>query len=344
MKFIKVFFFLLFAASGFGADLKLTPNLFLSIVKKTQKLEIPGYPTAHNPSIIEVPEGYLLTFRHAPDPKKLWISEVGVVMMNHDWECISEPQILSTRKKGYSTIVPQLEDARILECNGKLMLVYNDNIDVECPKISGRRDMFLAELVNNNGQYEIVNPIKLIQPNDYPLITWQKNWSPFDYNGQVLFSYTINPHQVVVPDLETGLAPPLYSTQFNTKLWRFGMIRGGTPALMVDGEYLSFFHSSCKAKSVVSNGATQLHYFLGAYTFSPEPPFRIKRITPLPLIGDNFYTLTEFPKRVIFPSGYLIKDETIYLVYGKEDCELWMCEIDKNDLYNAFVNFKETDE
>lgn len=58
--------------------------------------------------------------------------------------------------------------------------------------------------------------------------------------------------------------------------WEFGAPRGGTPALLVNGEYLAFFHSK---KRVFKHGTTSKigTYFMGAYTFSSEPPFMLLR-------------------------------------------------------------------
>ena len=74
------------------------------------------------------------------------------------------------------------------------------------------------------------------------------------------------------------------------------------------------------------------HYYMGAYTFSPEPPFNIKKITTFPIIADGFYTPSDYDKRVIFPGGFVSDGEHIYIAYGKDDCEIWIATLDKEEL------------
>lgn len=51
--------------------------------------------------------------------------------------------------------------------------------------------------------------------------------------------------------------------------WNYGELRGGTEAKLVGNQYLAFFHSQGTIHSRFS-----MTYWMGAYTFSKEPPFR----------------------------------------------------------------------
>lgn len=95
------------------------------------------------------------------------------------------------------------------------------------------------------------------------------------------------------------------STQGNID-WDWGILRGGSPALEVDGQYLAFFHSPKEMVTANSRGEKSLHYFMGAYTFSLEPPFAIEKMSLEPIIAKGFYKHTGFkpywhPVRAIFP-------------------------------------------
>src|SRR5205823_5896030 len=124
-----------------------------------------------------------------------------LVQLNEAFEPISQPQLLDTRHD-HKEIPSQSEDARLILCDGKTFVVYNDNLDSTFPSV--RRDMFIAEVLYKNQRFEISTPIKLIHDEIYPTVLWQKNWSPFEWNQTLLFSYCLNPHEVVSPNLKTG--------------------------------------------------------------------------------------------------------------------------------------------
>ena len=76
---------------------------------------------------------------------------------------------------------------------------------------------------------------------------------------------------------------------------------------------------------------------MGAYTFSADPPFAITSYTKKPIVGEGFYTDSNYYKRVIFPGGFVVSDSVIYLAYGKDDSEIWIATIDKAALKKALM-------
>ena len=89
--------------------------------------------------------------------------------------------------------------------------------------------------------------------------------------------------------------------------------------------------------SPVSWGWEMWHYFMGAYTFSAEPPFQITKISQKPIYADEFYTQSDNWKRVVFPGGFVSSGQNIYVAYGKDDCEMWIAALDKEALMNSLV-------
>jgi len=79
---------------------------------------------------------------------------------------------------------------------------------------------------------------------------------------------------------------------------------------------------------------------MGAYTFSATPPFGLKKISPEPIMHPEFYTYSHFSKRVIYPGGFVVEGEKLYLSYGKDDCEVWIATIDVAELKKSLVNVK----
>lgn len=304
------------------------------IVTNIKRIFIPGYPGAHNPSIVEFGDNYLVTFRNFRDRNhQCYISDIGVVLLNKSFDVVSKPQLLDTRIADKRT-PSQAEDARIISYRGKIYLIYNDNMETTFPSTWQRRDMYMAELTHSNDQFSLGLPVKLVHPGKYPHVLWQKNWNPFVWNDLLLLSYSLNPHEVLIPDLNSGTCPPVYNTSKSLK-WNLGPLRGSGQALLVDGEYLGFFHSGVVTDSPV--GGNMWHYLMGAYTFQADPPFALTKISAEPIDAKGFYWNSSYDKRVIYPGGFVISGPTIYVAYGKDDCEMWIGTIDLKELKKSLI-------
>lgn len=330
MKKTFLFFFCLNALLFFTlqAEQKTPQGLVIS----TKKIELEDFPEAFNPSLIKIESGFLLTFRYCLTPHFPWISYIGIVKLDDDLNVVSTPQLLNTRRED-SFNPSQAEDARIFTFNKKNYLIYNDNPDVNLIS-SQRRDMYLAELQWTDDEFTLSTPLKLTHETKYETVMWQKNWVPFEYKNQLLMSYSLSSHEVLKTDLISGVSKSI-SNKRSGITWDKGFLRGGTPALLVDGSYLAFFHSSIATTSNSSNGKLMHHYFMGAYTFSSSPPFQIQKISPSPIIADGFYTESSYEKRVIFPGGFAIVKNKFYIAYGKDDSEIWIAIMDKKKLMKS---------
>lgn len=303
------------------------------MVIATTQIKLKEFPYIWNPSIIKTKEGFLVSFRYCLPHPHPWISYIGVVMLNDSLEVISKPQLLNTRQKN-DLIPSQAEDARLFASNGNIYVLYNDNMEIENPGPGNRRDMYIAKLVFRKSKFHISKPVKLYHPREYNTRRVQKNWVPFDWENNIMFGYLVNPHEIIHPDFSTGECSTIAESPYTSK-WNWGERRGGTPAIEVDGDYLSFFHSMCVTGSDASKGVHMYHYYMGAYTFSPNPPFHINAMSRSPIMADGFYTYSTCDKRVIFPGGFAVVGSTIYLAYGKDDNEAWIAIIDKNKLYES---------
>jgi predicted GH43/DUF377 family glycosyl hydrolase len=304
------------------------------IITSIRILQFPAFPGAHNPSIVKNQQGFLLIFRYIPESHKPWMSHIGIVQLDDDLNPLSIPALLNTREEGSKT-PSQAEDARFFSYRNRLFLIYNDNLETVDPqKWWHRRDMFIAEVLCFDGHYELSVPLKLIYPEEYNMQLWQKNWTPFVYENKLYFSYSLNPHLILFPNMMTGECYAQHKTQFHSN-WIFGPLRGSSEAILVDGEYLSFFHSGIYEASSISWPWIAWHYFMGAYTFSAKPPFGVTSITDKPILARNLYTSSDRQKRVIFPGGFAVVGSSIYVAYGKDDCELGVMTLDKEELKKA---------
>ena len=238
------------------------------IVIEKKMIQLEDYPDSYNPSVVKVDDGYLLSFRYCPDRySNPWQNYIGVVLLDDAFEPISSAQLLNSRSKSSRT-QSQAEDARMFTYRGRVFVTYNDNAEVNYPSYSDRRDIYIAEIINANNQFSLSAPIKLFYENKRHIL-WQKNWVPFEWDKKLLVGYSVNPHEILYANLQNGACYPCYETVFSQE-WLFGTLRGSTAPIMVDGEYLAFFHSGTVTSSFASWGWDMWHYFMGAYTFLPS--------------------------------------------------------------------------
>lgn len=327
---------------------------FLSdFILETRKLEIPGFPEAFNPSIIEWGDAYLMSFRVSDyrlasdedvDPINVFpdharsTNQMGVVFLDSDFNIISQPQIITVRYDD-PWIGQRQQDPRLIKVGGRLYMVYS-NIIRGVEKAEVRR-VFVVELDFDGNYFYPRAPVCLAHFEGENESRWQKNWVPFGYKRKLLLSYSIEPHRIFQPNLKTGECETIASISKNIS-WDWGVLRGGTQAFLVDGQYLSFFHSSKEMKSLHSKGKKITHYFMGAYTFEARPPFALTAISPKPIVGENFYhgplLKTWKPLHVVFPGGFVFKKgdpDTIAVFMGRQDGEILIALLSKKGLLKS---------
>lgn len=328
-----------FGLTPLSAELIDLENGIQDFVLYTKQLSIPGYPDAYNPSIIRWKGRLLLSFRDTPDPKQKYVSEIGVVWVNEEFAAISNPQILRFwSEEEYKKVPSRAEDGRLISVGEKLYLVYDDNRDPIITK--GGFRVYITELNVIEDQIIPIGPEKIAYFDNESQNLREKAWTPFDYQNELLLLYSISPTRVFHYLRGTKSCKMIHQTFFPTD-WKWGVLRGGTAASKLDDScYLSFFHSCIEMTSVHSEGKVSLHYFMGAYTFSAEPPFNITAISPSPIVGKNFYHGKTYkpyhhPVCAVFPAGFICEGETIFVVYGRQDHEMWLMAIDKSGLLDS---------
>lgn len=330
-----IFFFVLLNLFPAFADLLFDQDQ--KIVLASKKIYFEDYPEAFNPSIIKYDQGYLLTFRYTPMQRSSFISYVGIVLLDENFDPVSKPDLLLTRHRN-SITQSQSEDARLFSYRGRIYIIYNDNVDVNNPSIYDRRDMFIAEVFYSDHHFSLSAPLKLCCQEKISQL-WQKNWVPFEWNNVLYLSYSLNPHEVLYLNLTNGECYSCYKSEAPIH-WEYGTLRGSSAATTLDGEYLAFFHSGTVMSSPASFGQPAWHYFMGAYTFSADPPFKILRISEKPIVAEGYYDPCSFWKKVIFPGGYVVEDSYIYVAYGKHDSEMWIATLDKDALMESLLPIK----
>lgn len=330
----------IFFISVFTCASAFDPEIFSQdFVLETKRIYLPGYPDAFNPSIVRWKGKLLMSFRNIANPKDSYnSSEIGLVWLNEQFDPVSLPQILPL-----GNLTPfwpkRAEDARLIIIDGHLFLIYSDNEDLLIKK--DRFRIYVAELIDEEGLFYLQSKDRLeeFEGNDRGLR--EKNWTPFEYDGTLLLSYSLNPHIVFKPMLGSSNCET-YSISTSHLNWSWGELRGGTQLLQIDNNYLTFFHSSLRMISDYSDGKEMLHYFMGACIFDCEPPFAMTGISPEPIVGPGFFSGNVYKPywgswRGNFPGGFVFDDHFIYIVYGKQNHELWMVKLDKKGLFDSLV-------
>lgn len=334
MRILFVIIFVIYTQSAISLiDLEVDNNIII----ETKKINITEFPYAFNPSIVRWQGEIWMSFRFFPDKTNTWDSRFGLIKLTEDFEIVGKPFILDCLDCDFNQDYHSLEDGRLITNKDKLYIIYNDHVE---PMDSLQRRVFMAEIYLEGDKFLIKNKNYFLEFEGENPKRMEKNWIPFVNDERLYLSYAINPHRILVPKDGFNSCDTLTSTEKKIS-WKWGELRGGTPAFPVGNEYLALFHSSKDMSSVQSKGKRMPHYFMGAYTFSAEYPFHITKISREPLIKNDFYKepISPYwsPKLVVFPCGYIIDDEYIWVSYGRADLECYIAKINRKKLLESLV-------
>lgn len=335
----KGLFFIIFSSS-LNAHINLEENPD-SFILESKQIILKDYPEAFNASLTRWNGQLILSFRIIPDKFFSFNSKIGIAILNEDFEVIGEPQILDTRNK-YSLVPSRAEDARLLTVGDKLYMVYGDNKEDFITR--GGFRVYVSELTYEEQCFIIKGTSCLKDFEGENPDLREKNWVPFDYHGELLLSYSLAPHVIFQPLLRKEKCLTLSKNHQNI-FWDYGELRGGSPALLDGDHYISFFHSSIDMLTAHSNNRKISHYFMGAYTFSKEPPFEITKISDKPIVGKGFYSPPYYKPywksvRCVFPCGLLIENNIIYVSCGRQDHEIIIVKLDKEKLIKSLSDVR----
>lgn len=316
---------------------KTLKNLPLSdntIIIDAKTLPVRNVYAPYNPSIIENENGYYLFFRYDQVVNmhiNRFYTKIGLVELDKSLnQTEKEYRVIDTRSD-FS------EDPRVFHFQNDYYLAYNDLL----PNSGTRRGMYVGKLDLQNN--ELIDTCSL----ELSLNQFEKNWVPFvgkNSKGKpaICFEYQLSmPRRILEKTGHRVEDVANYKFEnphiFNwTEKW--GHLRGGTPARLVDGEYLAFFHSSLKDKYGT------YWYVMGAYTFAAEPPYEMKKMSTYPLMFKGMYNTlacntAEQNKRVLFPSGFAIGKQkgkdVFYLSCGENDSGIKILTLDKEALLKS---------
>lgn len=212
-------------------------------------------------------------------------------------------------------------DPRVYWIAGRLFMVFNNGM----PRDGSGNDQWVVEL-NQESLKPVGIPRKLVL-SGMQRRKIEKNWqffAPGNNPTEVLIVYSINPHVILqaVNLLTEENGPVLCVPRYvSRKLgWYFyPEMRGGTPPLLVDDKYWSFFHYIKKGLN------RKKTYFAGWYCFDAQPPFKATERSVKPIICANnpplLPQLNKTVTAVVYPAGAVFdgRFRKWYISYGLND-------------------------
>lgn len=323
-----------YLASHHFVNLDPSETFLESPIVQTQKIRIPSYPKAYNPSIVSYEEGYLLSFRvnsyNLKTKIQKWLdhrtSFVGVVPLDRNFRVSGRAQLVDmSRFNPDKKNSPQ--DVRMIRFGDSIYLLFNDYVE----KKKGSQQMFIAELVREKGEFQLKEAPSLLaySGSDRRI---EKNWTPFIYQDKLHLVYTIQPHTILEVNPVNGVCHEV-AKQAHPLSWQFGELRGGTPAVLIGEEFVSIFHSSKKGIPSTWSKKNGHVFYIGAYTFKNDSSFKVTGITSLPIASKDYYENN--PKKVVYPGGLLVEGDQIRCVWGKDDEQLFVTTLDKSELLSS---------
>jgi predicted GH43/DUF377 family glycosyl hydrolase len=252
------------------------------------------------------------------------ISYVAILAPNGNFLYIDNPPEEVKCPKGY-------EDARSIIINDNLYLAVNQRYYSSLEKKCGSR-MILLEIKNLNiltTQSKITANRELtLTTDDIPLQFHEKNWSPFVYQNELHFVYSILPHIVLKCDLSNGKCYLAGKTDSEIP----SRYRGGSQARLWKGMYVSFAHQRYKI----------LYYQSIIYLFEAQPPFRILGWSPEFVFEDNHIAFVDASHRddyyayeIHFISGFDIVGDDFHITYGLNDCSSKLCVVKGDEIVKS---------
>jgi predicted GH43/DUF377 family glycosyl hydrolase len=289
-----------------------------------QTIDIPQSPLAYNPSIVKFQDGYILAFRQ--DDPLTACAALGLVVLDANFSPQGNIHYLRIKESISS------EDPKLFFVQDKLFMSYSfltkplPNYDC-CINLSEISTKTFQILTQTNLKYNLARR--------------EKNWTPFTHDGDIYFVYKYNPFSILRLNKPiTGALSNVYSTEDKLFTWEtiWGELRGGTPAISVGDEYLSFFHSSFVSRKTK-------WFVFGAITFDKNPPHGLKRISPYPILSKKMYQSSVNPlcknKKVVYPGGFVKGNfqgkEVFHIVCGENDAHIKLITIDAAKLMNSLT-------
>jgi predicted GH43/DUF377 family glycosyl hydrolase len=136
---------------------------------------------------------------------------------------------------------------------------------------------------------------------------YEKNWQCIPWGDELRWVYSFKPEHVVLGRTQNWVTP-------NPLPWTGGVIRGGATPVLCAGAYYHFFHGVLKRPE----GNV---YTIGCNVFEAQPPYRVMRQTPTPLVWPDLPAPDEsvIKRYVLWPGGAVPHAGAWHIATGIDD-------------------------
>lgn len=281
--------------------------------------DLPGGPYHYNPGLILSAEGHLLLAyrdQEERDGPTHGGSQIGICRLEGDPLAPVSPVTLDLPPCfPVGGVTESREDPRLFVAGGSRWLSYAawDRQGVcgqALARLAPRFEDVESYASGAAGTWAVEEAVRADYGNNFSSGRWQKNWAFLHDWPSLRMVYSPDPHEVVDVRLDGSAA--LVARERGVQ-WRWGLARGGTPPVLHNGLYWSFFHSRLQ-------GPSRLRYFMGAYAFGPTPPHRPEVVSVEPILAASSHD----PQRshlplVVFPCGAVMRDGEWWVSLGVND-------------------------
>lgn len=224
------------------------------------------------------------------------------------------------------------EDPRITRIGDRVYMTYTafegwDNMRIGLTSIS------LDDLKNRKWKWK--RP-KLISPAK----ARAKNWVlfPEKINGKYAILHSVAPEVLVdyvnsldmVPNIKSCKDHGGYGTKDKSRdeYWDTVMKGAGAPPLKTDKGWFLLYHAIDENK-----------YKVGAMILDLKDPTKILYRSPTPILAPETHYENDGKPGVVYATGAVIKDGTLFMYYGGGDKHVCVAEIPLNDMLNWLVEY-----
>lgn len=294
-----------------------------------------GPARAFNPTIAAVGDGYAMCYRVVQEGSEL--RRFATCLLDADLELVEGSVTpLSDKVTFVDQSLPERShvwhaDPRFVRLSGRLYVLWNDGA------LRPANHQFLAPM-SEDGLHLAGPARELTTANRRPI---EKNWAPFEVDGQVFITYKSRPHVVLSVDLDDAaaddsgklVAEPAYQSGFATKYEAlYGILRGGAQPVRDGDSFLVLGHSSF----VGIPGRTYRAAFM---RFDAKPPFRVTQMSTVPFdlphdFGTEFLyeRLNEVVGDVVYPCGLVPDGDDWVASYGVNDERCAVARVSRKDV------------
>lgn len=311
------------------------------IVGAVRTLQIPGLKFGYNPSIVHFRGKTLVFFRY--DVENIQV-ESGHKKQKSFVACAEFTNDLNTVLNVTEIALNSFfaEDPRAIVYQDIIYLFYNTPLtDPLVSRFRPGRKMCVAKI---NPKTLTVIEQKTIH---YQQFLTEKNWVPFagpigSEEEGIYLIHTLQKFRVLKLDPK-DLSHATLICETLEKIpeihrWdkKWGTARGGSPAILVDGEYWMFFHSFYRP---ITGGIDIHNYICGAMVFQSTPPFLPKRMLKDPVVFEGMYTSNYRRSNTFttYPAGVVYEPELdqFLVSIGENDRVMKVLTISKKSLEQA---------